>query len=41
MNGDMAQAHREQTVERLKRGSLDILVATDVAARGIDVAEIG
>ncbi|MDE0790416.1 MAG: DEAD/DEAH box helicase, partial [Woeseiaceae bacterium] len=40
MNGDMAQAHREQTVERLKRGSLDILVATDVAARGLDVERI-
>jgi ATP-dependent RNA helicase DeaD len=40
MNGDMAQAHREQTVERLKRGTLDILVATDVAARGLDVDRI-
>ena len=40
MNGDMAQAHREQMVERLKRGSLDILVATDVAARGLDVDRI-
>ncbi len=40
MNGDMAQAHREQTVERLKRGALDILVATDVAARGLDVDRI-
>jgi ATP-dependent RNA helicase DeaD len=40
MNGDMAQAHREQTVERLKKGSLDILVATDVAARGLDVDRI-
>jgi ATP-dependent RNA helicase DeaD len=40
MNGDMAQAHREQTIERLKRGSLDILVATDVAARGLDVDRI-
>ena len=40
LNGDMAQAHREQTVERLKRGSLDILVATDVAARGLDVDRI-
>lgn len=40
MNGDMAQAHREQTVERLKRGSLDILVATDIAARGLDVDRI-
>ena len=40
MNGDMPQNHREQTVERLKRGSLDILVATDVAARGLDVDRI-
>lgn len=40
MNGDMAQNHREQMVERLKRGSLDILVATDVAARGLDVNRI-
>ncbi len=40
MNGDMAQKHREQTVERLKKGGLDILVATDVAARGLDVERI-
>jgi len=40
MNGDMPQAQREQTVERLKRGALDILVATDVAARGLDVDRI-
>ena len=40
MNGDMAQNYREQTVERLKKGSLDILVATDVAARGLDVDRI-
>lgn len=40
MNGDMAQNHREQTVERLKNGSLDILVATDIAARGLDVGRI-
>ena len=40
MNGDMAQNHREQTVERLKNGALDILVATDVAARGLDVDRI-
>jgi len=40
MNGDMAQKQREQMVERLKRGSLDILVATDVAARGLDVDRI-
>jgi ATP-dependent RNA helicase DeaD len=40
LNGDMAQKQREQMVERLKRGALDILVATDVAARGLDVERI-
>jgi len=40
MNGDMAQSQREQRIERLKKGSLDILVATDVAARGLDVERI-
>ena len=40
LNGDMAQAQREQMVERLKRGTLDLLVATDVAARGLDVERI-
>lgn len=40
LNGDMAQKQREKMVERLKRGKLDILVATDVAARGLDVERI-
>ncbi len=40
INGDLPQKTREQMVERLKRGSLDILVATDVAARGLDVTRI-
>jgi len=40
INGDMQQKQREQTIERLKKGSLDILVATDVAARGLDVERI-
>lgn len=40
MNGDMAQNHREQMVDRFKKGTLDILVATDVAARGLDVERI-
>ena len=40
MNGDMVQSQREQMVERLKKGTLDILVATDVAARGLDVNRI-
>jgi len=40
LNGDMAQKSREQMIDRLKKGSLDILVATDVAARGLDVERI-
>ncbi|CDL80305.1 DEAD/DEAH family ATP-dependent RNA helicase [Xenorhabdus cabanillasii] len=40
LNGDMNQALREQTLERLKNGRLDILIATDVAARGLDVDRI-
>lgn len=40
LNGDMNQALREQTLERLKSGRLDILIATDVAARGLDVERI-
>ena len=40
LNGDMNQEMRERTVERLKGGQLDILVATDVAARGLDVERI-
>ncbi len=40
LNGDMNQAMRERTVDRLKSGQLDILVATDVAARGLDVERI-
>ncbi len=40
LNGDMNQALREKVVERLKKGMLDILVATDVAARGLDVDRI-
>src|SRR5687768_11551837 len=41
LNGDMLQKDRERTVARLKNGQLDILVATDVAARGLDVERIG
>jgi len=37
LNGDMNQAAREKAVERVKKGKLDILVATDVAARGLDI----
>jgi len=40
LNGDMNQQLREKTIDRLKRGSLDIVVATDVAARGLDVERI-
>src|SRR5271165_1653632 len=41
LNGDIAQPLRERTVARLKSGQIDILVATDVAARGLDVERIG
>jgi ATP-dependent RNA helicase DeaD len=37
LNGDMNQALREKTIERMKAGKIDILVATDVAARGLDI----
>ncbi len=40
LNGDMAQNQREQMIDRIKKGSLDILIATDVAARGLDVERI-
>ena len=41
LNGDVPQNQRERTVARLRSGSVDILVATDVAARGLDVDRIG
>ncbi|VXC60864.1 DEAD/DEAH box helicase [Massilia sp. 9I] len=40
INGDMTQQARERTIEQLKNGKIDILVATDVAARGLDVERI-
>ena len=40
LNGDIPQQQRERTVTRLKTGKIDILVATDVAARGLDVERI-
>jgi ATP-dependent RNA helicase DeaD len=40
LNGDIPQAQRERTIDQLKKGKLDILVATDVAARGLDVDRI-
>ena len=41
LNGDIPQAQRERTVARLKAGQIDIVVAPDVAARGLDVERIG
>jgi ATP-dependent RNA helicase DeaD len=40
INGDVQQAQRERTIQQLKDGKLDILIATDVAARGLDVDRI-
>jgi len=40
LTGDLDQKMRERTVDRLKKGQLDILVATDVVARGLDVERI-
>jgi ATP-dependent RNA helicase DeaD len=40
INGDLAQVQRERTIGQLKDGKIDILVATDVAARGLDVERI-
>ncbi|WEN16607.1 DEAD/DEAH box helicase [Rhodanobacter sp. AS-Z3] len=40
INGDIAQPQRERVIQQLKDGKLDILVATDVAARGLDVERI-
>jgi ATP-dependent RNA helicase DeaD len=40
INGDIPQAQRERTIAALKNGSIDILIATDVAARGLDVERI-
>ena len=40
LNGDIAQKQRELTIDKLKKGKLDILVATDVAARGLDVERV-
>ena len=40
LNGDVAQNQRERTVDQLKKGKLDILIATDVVARGLDVDRI-
>jgi ATP-dependent RNA helicase DeaD len=40
LNGDVPQSQRERTIERLRDGRVDVLVATDVAARGLDVERI-
>jgi len=40
INGDVQQAQREKTIAQLKDGRIDVLVATDVAARGLDVDRI-
>ncbi len=40
LNGDIPQKMRERVIERLKKGQLDIVIATDVAARGLDVERI-
>ncbi len=40
INGDIAQAQRERAIEQLKQGVFQILVATDVAARGLDVPRV-
>jgi ATP-dependent RNA helicase DeaD len=40
MHGDMTQAQREQTIRRLRAGQVEIVIATDVAARGLDVEHI-
>ncbi|MDH3326363.1 MAG: DEAD/DEAH box helicase [Gammaproteobacteria bacterium] len=40
LNGDIAQNSREKIVERLRNGKLDVLIATDVVARGLDVERI-
>ncbi|MDF3054820.1 MAG: box helicase [Gammaproteobacteria bacterium] len=40
LNGDMTQALREKAIAQIKKGTLDVVIATDVAARGIDVERI-
>jgi ATP-dependent RNA helicase DeaD len=40
LNGDIPQANREKVIDRLRKGKLDILIATDVVARGLDVERI-
>lgn len=40
LNGDLSQSSRQKVIDRIKHGTLDIIVATDVAARGIDVERL-
>jgi ATP-dependent RNA helicase DeaD len=40
LNGDMSQSHREKIVSQLKKGKLDILIGTDIVARGLDINRI-
>ena len=41
LNGDMPQSKRERTLAKVRSGELDLMVATDVAARGIDISDLG
>jgi ATP-dependent RNA helicase DeaD len=41
LNGDLAQKERERVMARVKRGELAFMVATDIAARGIDISDLG
>jgi ATP-dependent RNA helicase DeaD len=41
LNGDLNQSQREKTIEQLKSGHLDVVIATDVAARGLDLPDLG
>ena len=41
LNGDMPQSAREKTLAKVKAGELDLMVATDIAARGIDISDLG
>ncbi len=41
LNGDMPQSKRERTLAKVRSGELDLMIATDVAARGIDISDLG
>ncbi len=40
LHGDMEQRQREEVIRSFKKGDLDVLIATDVAARGLDVNDV-